>query len=208
MADIKNINEKNEPFRMDNAENNDIEERLLNNNKKNYCKYIIIIISSILIISLIIFLIFFIFVKKGKNEEEEQTDKLLNFDSDYYLVNGEYKPYSFMATHKLDNISYLIRLIDESYLSYIEGVYMNNTNISIQSYYSFPSAGYYTFYVFINISSLDSIEKMFSSTDKMISIYFSPAFNTRNITNMNFLFYHCYNLTSINLSNFITSNVK
>ena len=41
----------------------------------------------------------------------------------------------------------------------------------------------------------------------MVSIYFSPKFNTKNIKTIDQMFYGCYFLTSVNLSNFNTSNI-
>ena len=54
---------------------------------------------------------------------------------------------------------------------------------------------------------LNSIYSIFSDINRLISISFSPFFNTSNITNMGYIFYNCNSLTSINLSNFDTSKV-
>ena len=128
-------------------------------------------------------------------------------ESESYLVNGECKPYSFLVIYHNDNQNEKIKLINKIYLPYIEGMYMNNTNISIMSSYTFSSIGNHTIYFFINISTLDSINEMFWSTGKLVSIYFTPKFNTKNIKYMDYLFDNCLYLTSIDLSNLNTENV-
>ena len=62
-----------------------------------------------------------------------------------------------------------IQLINETYSSYIMGMYMDNLNIDIKSSYTFSSIGNHTIYFYLNISSIDSLESMFSKIEKMTS---------------------------------------
>ena len=54
----------------------------------------------------------------------------------------------------------------------------------------------------------DSIDSIFKSVDRMISISFKPNFNNTNVTSMSSLFSGCFLLKSIDLSNFDTSNAR
>ena len=137
---------------------------------------------------------------------DKETNKCLNCDSKYYLVNGICKSYSFMATYQMDNPNERIQLISGVYVPYIGGIYMNNSNIDIDYGYNFP-IGNHTLYFNINISSLDSLTGMFAHVYNMISISFTPEFDTKNIKNMYSMFHECKYLTSINLSYLNTSSV-
>ena len=60
-------------------------------------------------------------------------------------------------------------------------------------------------FMLLDISKyLDSIQSLFEGINRLISISFSPFFNTSNINDMNKMFSNCYSLKSINLSNFDT----
>ena len=73
-------------------------------------------------------------------------------EQNYYLVNNECKPYSFMATYHNDNKNEEIKVINENYISSIIGMYMNNSEIHTS--YNF-SIGNHTIYFDMNISSLE-----------------------------------------------------
>ena len=143
-------------------------------------------------------------------KRDNKTNKCLNCDKDYYLVNGECKPYSFMATYHSKNKDKAILLINEDYYPYIIGLYMNNSEIKITYSYIFSFIGNLTFYFYINTSALitirKSMNKMFKNCDDLVSINFTN-FDTSGVTNMNSMFYGCGSLISINLSNFNTSSV-
>ena len=160
--------------------------------------FIIFFISFILIIGLAIFLFF---ILRGKEEEEEKCEP------GYIPINGKCKLYSFMGTYRNDLIEDKIKLINETYLTYIGEMYMNNEEINKTFSYNFSSVGNHTIYFYINISSLQSLEGMFEEVKKMVSIKFSPEFNTKNIKNMDRMFSDCNSLISLDLSNFDTSSV-
>ena len=138
----------------------------------------------------------------------KSNNTCLNCTANYYLVNDACKSYSFMAKYIKGRENEETQLINNTYLSYIKGMYMNNSEISIASSINFTSIGNHTIYFDMDISSLDDLTKMFYGKNQMLSIYFSPAFNTKNINKMDYMFMDCRNLTSVNLSNFNTKNVK
>ena len=49
---------------------------------------------------------------------------------------------------------------------------------------------------------------MFLGCNQLSSLTFSESFNTAKVTNMSYMFYHCINLPSLNLSRFNTAKVK
>ena len=106
---------------------------------------------------------------------DNQTNKCLNCDSKYYLVNGICKSYSFMATYHNDNIDEEIQLIGEAYLSYIKGMYMNNKNIDIKASYTFSSIGNHTIYFYINMSSISSLASQISEIGSAVNGYDTAA---------------------------------
>ena len=73
---------------------------------------------------------------------------------------------------------------------------MKNSEISIMPSFNI-STGNYTICFDMNISSFDSISKMFYGVGKMVSIYFSPKFDIAN-----------YSLISVNLFHFNTSSIN
>ena len=82
----------------------------------------------------------------------------------------------------------------------------NLVNPSI--YYLFNDTQDHEVFMLLDMSKyLNSINSIFRGIDRMISISFSPFFNTSKITDMGLIFYNCSSLTSNNLSNFDTSKV-
>ena len=178
------------------------------NNKK---KYIIIFLISFILIAGLVVLLFFLLRGKDKNDEDDedgekeeeiclvfddQTNECLKCNSKFYLVEGICKSYSFMAIYSNENQEEEIQLINDAFRAYIGGMYMNNSNIDIKTSYTFSSIGNHTIYFYLNISSMDSLQSMFYKVEKMISINFSPEFNTKNIKSMNNMFSSCISLKS------------
>ena len=84
-------------------------------------------------------------------------------------------------------------------------IYINNKKIIFDYYYTFPKEGDYIIkYIFKNL--LKSTSFMFYHCYSITSLDLSK-FKTDNITNMSSMFYDCRALTFLNLSNFNTSNV-
>ena len=70
---------------------------------------------------------------------DNQTNKCLVCASNYYLVNGKCKPYSFFIINKNDKNDEEINMINIQYLPYIKEMYINNINILINSFNKFSS---------------------------------------------------------------------
>ena len=71
----------------------------------------------------------------------------------------------------------------------------------------FPKIGNNTIYYLFG-NELDYIGEMFYGIEQLISITFTPIFDTSNINNLNFMFYGCTNFAFINISSFNTENVE
>ena len=84
---------------------------------------------------------------------------------------------------------------------------IDNQIITPISSYKFPSVGNHTIYFLMNITSLDSIKKMFYQNKNITSIIFSSEFNSENIKYMDYIFADCSTLTSVDLSHFNTQNI-
>ena len=111
-----------------------------------------------------------------------------------------------MVGYDIVKINETLQLINNDYLPYITGMYMNNLEISIVSSYDFPSINYYEIYFYMNVSSIHSLSHMFARIKGIDSIYFTRKFDTKNINNMDFMFYNC-SVMSLDVSIFNTSKV-
>ena len=84
-------------------------------------------------------------------------------------------------------------------------IFINNIKINFNYYYEFPKEGIYEIkYIFKNL--LKSTNFMFYGCYALISLDLSN-FYTKNITNMEYMFFRCNSLIELNLSNFDTKNV-
>ena len=85
-------------------------------------------------------------------------------------------------------------------------IYINDEKIDFSYNYTFPKNGIYKIkYVFHEI--LTSINFLFYKCRSIVSLDFSQ-FNSENITNMGCIFTFCSSLTSLNLSKLNTNKVK
>ena len=85
-------------------------------------------------------------------------------------------------------------------------IYINDKKIDFSYYYIFPSNGIYKIkYIFRDI--LTSINFLFYKCTSIISLDFSE-FNAQYLTNMGCTFSFCISLTSLNLSKLNTNKVK
>lgn len=56
-------------------------------------------------------------------------------------------------------------------------------------------------------SNINDMYALFGGSENLVSINFGEKFNTSNVTDMGCMFENCTGLTSLDLSNFVTSNV-
>ena len=73
--------------------------------------------------------------------------------------------------------------------------------------YIFPKSGNHTVYILSDFSKMTSAKRMFYKIDNLVSLTFTPLFDTRNVKTMKSMFYECVSLTSIGLSYFNTEKV-
>jgi len=124
----------------------------------------------------------------------------------YYLINDECKEYSFKAKYKSNGGT--IQLINSD-LSNIKEMIVDGKQVRPANYYLFNDTQDHEVFMLLDMTKfLTSTELLFSGIDRMISISFTPFFNTSIITNMNGMFQDCSSLILINLSNFNTSSVN
>ena len=97
-------------------------------------------------------------------------------------------------------------LIHYVYLHNLKQMVIDNELINPIDAYMFPDIGNHTIYYSFD-NNLETLGEMFYGAESLISISFTPLFNTENITNLNFMFYGCKKLTSIDISHFNTENV-
>ena len=108
----------------------------------------------------------------------------------YFLQNkDEFKKYNSELKLNRDNI---VVLIDGEICRY-------------ENYYKFPKKGIYNVTIYINYI-LKDCTALFCCCHNIIDIDLS-SFDTKNVTNMSYMFYNCSNLTNIDLSSFDTKNV-
>ena len=133
----------------------------------------------------------------------KETSKCLSCYPMLILNNGICEPnYSIKAIYKTNSENQTIDLISELFLKYINEMSINNTKITPQSSYKFKLPGTHTVYILIDITSVNSINYMFSQIKKLTSISFTNKFDSKNVKSMINLFYSCNSLTSVDLSNF------
>ena len=74
--------------------------------------------------------------------------------------------------------------------------------------YTFHSSGKHIICILIDITNCTSLQNFFGSIKNLISISFTPEFNTENVEYMNGMFDVCSSLISVNFSNLNTKKVK
>ena len=131
----------------------------------------------------------------------------------YYLINGECKKYSFIAKYRSDGseITFISSFIDD--IGEIKEMYLDGTEIDNPSIkHNFNDYKDHEVIMLVDIpESINpdiSMYQLFQGIDKMISIRFSPFFNTSKVYDMSYMFDGCSSLVSIGLSNFDTSYVE
>ena len=73
--------------------------------------------------------------------------------------------------------------------------------------YTFPKKGEHIVLINSNFTKLTSTKRLFYKIASLTKIEFTPLFDTKNVKDMKSMFYECSELTSIDLSHFITKNV-
>ena len=107
-----------------------------------------------------------------------------------YLFSSENVENQFSSLTTIDNFNLFRtkRAINISHM--FEGTKLSSIDLSV-----------------VNLSRISNLSYMFKDAKDLTSITFGPAFDTRNITDMSYMFDGCERLNTIDLSNFNTANV-
>ena len=89
----------------------------------------------------------------------------------------------------------------------VDGIQINEEQ-SQNNLYTFHSNGKHKVCILMNITNCTSLHYLFSDITNLVSISFTPAFNTENLERIDFMFMGCSSLLSINFSNLNTKNLK
>ena len=100
----------------------------------------------------------------------------------------------------------LIFLIHPNFISHIKEMILDDTRIIPNHKYVINKPGIHTIYYSLD-NELEYLGEMFYGVENLTSIIFTQLFNTENVTNMNFMFWGCKQLKSIDLSYFKTDNI-
>ena len=121
------------------------------------------------------------------------------------------KKYSFKANYHTnqyyENVKLMNYIPDRIIDMIVDGIQVNEGQYQ-NNWYTFHSSGNHIVCILIDITHLNSLQNFFRDITNLISISFTPEFNTENVENMNGMFWECISLISINFSNLNTKNVK
>ena len=197
-----------------NYENFDTDEPQQQSHKKKKikCFPIISILASILFIVFIIF-----YLNIGKSHELSRQSQCLTTSSDKKecktcnpgdkLENGKCViNYSFKAVYRTKSPNEKVTLFNIPQEIVLE-MYINNEKVEPSQSLVFPESGDHTLHALIDMNKCYTLGGMFNGNKHLISIEFSPLFNTERINEMNFMFQNCKSLTSVDVSNLNTKNV-
>ena len=127
----------------------------------------------------------------------------------YKLVNGEcILNYTFRATYFSETPYEKIYLF-HSFEGNIKALIVDGEEVQpTANYYNFPEPKIHEVYVLLIIpSQFVDYSNLFYNCQNLLSIQFTPLFNTSKVTDMNLMFAQCYNLNSIDLKVFDTKNL-
>ena len=167
----------------------------------------------------------------GKEEKCYQCDKTnskcIKCNPGYKLINGLCQVnYSLRAVYYTNENNQKIKLINTPIENILE-LYIDNINVQPSNYHNFSFLGNHIVYILFNTTT--SLSYLFYKIDSLIDISFSKYFrdidlidisfmfsdckslisvnlNTKNVINMEYLFFNCPNLKTIEF-NFNTENV-
>jgi len=132
---------------------------------------------------------------------------------DNYILDTECanKKYSFKAIYHTNSdyenvtlINYLPNKIEDMI---VDGFEVNEEEKQ-NNWYNFLSKGNHIVCILINITNCTSLQSFFEYNKNLVSISFTPEFNTENVEKMDAMFMGCSSLISINFSNLNIKKVK
>ena len=118
--------------------------------------------------------------------------------------------YSVKAIFNIDNINSYFPIINSlNFYDKIKEVQIDNVTMidNKKTSYQFNKTGIHEVYILFDITKITYTDLMFSEVNKMTEIYFSSQFKDINLVSMRSMFYQCYSLTSVDLTNLNTKQV-
>ena len=147
---------------------------------------------------------------EGKCKTCHETEDLCtSCNVGYKLINGEcILNYSFRATY-LSETPYEKVFLINGFSNFIKLLIVDGEEVEITGmYHNFPEPKIHEVYVLINIpTTFSGYDSLFYNCQKLLSIHFTPLFNTSYVENMSMMFAQCYKLTSIDVTVFDTKKV-
>ena len=111
-----------------------------------------------------------------------------------------------IATYNISDTLYNSRLLNSSFdMAQIDAMFIDGVEVEPTNQYTFTTTGEHTVKIILN-NNFTNAANMFSRCTSLTSLDLSN-FDTSNVTSMNYMFSRCQSLTSLDLSNFDTSNV-
>ena len=111
-----------------------------------------------------------------------------------------------IATYNISDTLYNSRLLNSSFdMAQIDAMFIDGVEVEPTNQYTFTTTGEHTVKIILN-NNFTNAANMFNSCTSLTSLDLSN-FDTSNVTSMNSMFSRCQNLTSLDLSSFDTSNV-
>jgi surface protein len=191
-------------------------------NKKKPKRHFTTIFSILFLVILIIVLFYYIGIENTSSNLSEEyaykmTTKCRTTDLDKLecktcepsdkLKDGKcLLNHSFKAVYHTDEDNEKVTLFtipDEA----ITEMFIDDKKVDPVLSYTFPTAGDHAVYALINMKRCFTLGGMFNGNKNLISIEFTPLFDTSKVNEMNFMFQNCEKLTSIDVSNLNTQNV-
>ena len=210
-AKLNEIDAKENQITYENFDTDEPQQTHNRKKKKLNCFPIISILGSILFIIFIIF-----YLNSPKKELSMQTQCLTSsFDKKECkscnpgdkLEGGKCViNHSFKAVYRTNSPNEKVTLFNIPDEIVIE-MTIDNNKVKPTQAYVFPESGDHTLYALIDMNKCYTLGGLFNGNKNLISIEFSPLFNTERINEMNFMFQNCKSLTSVDVSNLNTKNV-
>ena len=158
------------------------------NNTPFYKRKLFIIILLLIIVAILAVVTILILTHKDTNSNNDSANNENIFN------------YSIKAEYSVDQGNKTIELINSFFQDKITELIIDGEKKEPCTSYNFTSTGIHTVYFTINLEGITKLERIFYENNNLLSIHFSPLFNTENITEMKRIIYGCDILESVNMS--------
>ena len=140
---------------------------------------------------------------------DEVTNECVACNLGYRLENGKcILNHSFKAVYKTEKKEQKIDLIKYFGEYDIINTIIDGVKAEVCKDYTFTDPGEHTDFYLLNLTNHLELTKMFYGIEKLMSITFTPLFDTQNVINMKQMFQGCTSLETINISSLNLKKVK